>query len=275
MYVYAVPDDGRSVGHNGAMWGVRLVIFSLLGAGCASMSNVQTADTLGKGNFQAAIEPGLWGGASTAGVAAIPHVDASVRFGVSDRVDLGVRAGSSFLEFQSKFMFTDPANPLLAGSIAPTLGGIFASSSAQSSTGSSNAQGIFNLGVPVLVGFKLHGGHQIILGPRVQTLFVFGAGQSSVILGLGSSVGFAWRLTDNFILLPEVSAVYPVVGGDSTSTIFRDLIAGGGTFVQFKLGILFGRMRRAGEEPAARRRREAQEQPSDEGAMPPPPPPSL
>jgi hypothetical protein len=259
------------------MWGVRLVILSLLAAGCASMSNVQTADTLGKGNFQAAIEPGLWGGASAAGVAAIPHVDASVRFGVSERVDLGVRAGSSFLELQSKFMFTDPENPLWAGSIAPTLGGIFASGSSQASMGSSNATGIFNLGVPVLVGLKLRGGHQIILGPRVQTLLVFGSGSpTTVILGLGSSVGFAWRLTDNFILLPEVSAVYPVVGGDSTGAIFRDLIAAGGTFVQFKLGILFGRMRpRAGEDTAPQQRRGQPPPTEDTTAQPPPPPPSL
>ena len=248
-----------------------------LAASCASMSSVQTADTLGKGNFQAAIEPGLWGGASTKGVGVIPHVDAAVRFGVSDRVDLGVRAGSSFLEFQTKFMVTDPANPLLAASIAPTLGGIFAGDASQSGTGSTTATGILDLAVPVLVGFKFHGGHQLILGPRLQSIFVFSGGASSVILGVGSSVGFAWRLTDNFILLPEVSAVYPVVGGDESGVVLKGLVTGGGTFVQFKLGILFGRMRpRDGEAPARRREPESAGPAQDHWQpAPPPPPPSL
>lgn len=238
------------------------------------MSNVQTADTLGKGNFQAGIEPGLWGGASSAGVAAIPHVDASVRFGVSDRVDLGVRAGSSFLEFQSKFMFTEPANPNLAVSIAPTLGGIFATDGSQSTMGASNAAGILNLGVPVLVGFKLRGGHQVILGPRAQGLFVFSGGGATTILGLGTSVGFAWRLTDNFILLPELAAVFPVVGSEATSAIFRGLI-GGGTFLQFKLGILFGRFRPRDGVELQQRRMVPPPPPTPPLSEPPLPPPAL
>jgi hypothetical protein len=234
-------------------------------SGCASLSNVQTADTLGKGKIQVGIEPGLWGGAGSGGAAFLPHVDASLRLGVADRVDLGVRAGSSFLEFQSKFLLTTPGDPRLAISIAPTIGGVVGFGGTTSNGG---AAGLLNIGVPVLIGLKVGSNSEFIIGPRVQNIVFFGSSAgspaSSYLMGLGGSLGFFFGITDTFGLLPEVAAVYPVVGGSNVTGVggaaFQGLNAGGALF-QFKLGIIIGSTRRA---PTA---------PDLQQAPPPPPPP--
>lgn len=230
-------------------------------SGCASISNVQTADTLGKGNIQAGIEPGVWGVASGSGTAIVPHVDAAVRYGVADSVDIGVRAGSSFLELQGKFLFTRAGDPNIAVSLAPTLGGFIVA-------GGGAGGGVLNIGVPVLIGIKTSGGSEFVIGPRVQTLVILGASSSgsatAALFGVGGSLGFAWRISDNFGLMPEFAAVYPVAGGAAASGIgsaFQGLNAGG-AFIQFKLGILIGRFRKV-----------AHNDDIQQGPPPPPPPP--
>lgn len=244
-----------------------LVWSALLAAtGCASLSNVQTADTLGKGNVQVGIEPGLWGGAGSGGATFVPHVDASIRYGVADRVDLGVRAGSSFLELQSKFLVTTPGDPNLAVSIAPTVGGLVGIGT---SSGTSGSAGLLNIGVPVLIGIKTSGGSEFVIGPRMQNIILFGGSGSSsgsvYLMGVGGSLGFYWRIADNFGLLPEVSAVYPVVGAAAASgagaTGLQGLSAGG-ALMQFKLGIIIG----GGRKPSS-------SNPDLRQAPPPPPPP--
>jgi hypothetical protein len=247
-------------------------------AGCASISNVQTADTLGKGNVQVGIEPGLWGAAGTGGAVFLPHVDAAIRYGVADRVDIGVRAGSSFLEFQSKFLLTTPGDPNFALSIAPTVGGIVVIGS--SSTASAGG-GILNFGLPVLFGIKTSGGSEFIIGPRFQNLLLFTGGSSSsagFLLGLGGSLGFFWRIADNFGLLPEVSSVYPVVGAASSIPGGLQSVGAQGALFQFKLGVIIGGGRKPSQEnPDLQQRLQAPPPPPvpvyDVPPPPPPPPP--
>lgn len=223
---------------------VLVAMWVVLGAGCASISNVQTADTLGKGNFQVGIEPGVWGVAAPQGSTFIPHVDGSVRFGVSEGVDLGVRAGFSLIEFQSKFLFTKPGDQHLAISLAPTIGGFVGG-------GGNSSAAWLNLGVPLLVGIKLAGGSELVIGPRLQNLIIWSSSSTSTSatalygLALGSSVGFAWRISDNFGLMPEVSAVYPVVGAANFAGLTQASSGfnAGLAIVQFKLGFLVGRFR--------------------------------
>lgn len=238
-----------------------LLAAAALGSGCASISNVQTADTLGKGNVQVGIEPGLWGAASGSGTGFLPHVDASIRYGVAERVDIGVRAGSSFLELQGKFLVTTPGDPNIAVSIAPTVGGIAIFGGSGTTGGTA---GLINVGVPVLVGIKVGGGSEFVIGPRAQNIIFFGSGGGSggsvYLLGLGGSLGFFWRIADNFGLLPEVSAVYPVVGNISSLGSSAAFSGGGGALLQFKLGVMIGGGRKPKPNP-------------DLQQAPPPPPP--
>lgn len=223
------------------------VVALALASGCVSAGSVQTADTLGRGNFQFAVEPGVWG----AGVVeedvdgiGLPHVDFAARVGVADSVDIGVRVGSSLLEFQTKFLLTDVNHPGLAISLAPSVGGVFASSEAD------DVGGFAHIQLPLLIGLKTSGGSEFVLGPRVTntTLFATSGGDGGVVnvVSVGSSIGYAARLSRNFRLMPEVAVLVPLAGtltlngrsGNATASFT-------GGIVQFKLGLLFGTGRRA------------------------------
>jgi len=217
-----------------------------VGTGCVSISHVQTADTLGQGKSQFAVEPGAGGTAVFSGGEAVdsdvyPHVDLAYRYGVTDTLDLGVRFGSSLLELQGKILLTDPADPDRAISLAPSVMGFFFGS------GGDNVNYV-NVALPVLIGFKTGNGSELVLGPRVTgTSIAIGSrgdtGRVSV-LSLGTSVGYALRVSEGFRLLPEVAVLFPLVGNLSSSNTDSDVVAGfAGGFVQFKLGFLFGRGR--------------------------------
>ncbi|TQF15345.1 hypothetical protein FJV41_13910 [Myxococcus llanfairpwllgwyngyllgogerychwyrndrobwllllantysiliogogogochensis] len=216
------------------------------GTGCVSVSHVQTADTLGAGKFQIAIEPGVGGAAviGESGAAGVyyPHIDLAARFGVTERLDLGVRFGSSLAELQSKFLLTTPDDPNLAISLAPSVMGVFVGND-DAAVGS-----YVNLAVPLLVGFKTAGGSELVLGPRVSATRI-AAGSSTEnaavnLLSVGASVGYALRVTEGFRLMPEVGISVPIVGEFNTTDSSSELGAGfEGGFVQFKLGFLFGRGR--------------------------------
>jgi hypothetical protein len=220
-------------------------LFMAFGTGCVSVSQVQTADTLGSGKFQFGIEPGVGGAAVISddvggGSIYYPHVDLSARYGVSDSVDLGVRFGSSLVELQSKFLLTDPRDPGKAISLAPSVSGVFLGSGDSDSSIS-----YVNVALPLLVGFKTSGGSEFVLGPRVTGTRLSGSAledNAAVnILSVGASVGYALRVTEGFRLMPEVGVSVPVLGEVNTSQSDSEVASGfGGGFVQFKLGFLFG-----------------------------------
>jgi hypothetical protein len=114
------------------------------------------------------------------------RVDEAV--GTLEVTDIGARVGWSLIELQGKFLLTDPANPGKAISLAPTLVGLVIS-------GLGAGAGLLNIGFPVLIGFKLGGGNELILGPRLQTWLLFGAaGGSGAVASLvapGATIGFA------------------------------------------------------------------------------------
>jgi hypothetical protein len=219
------------------------VVTAVVGTGCVSVSHVQTADTLGQGKFQFAMEPGVGGAAvfsSEAGSGSIyyPHVDLAVRYGVTDTVDLGVRFGSSLVELQSKILLSSVEDAGKAISIAPSLMGVFFGSG-------DNSVNYVNLAVPVLIGLKTAGGSEFVIGPRVVGTNISGGsgdGSGSVtVLSLGASVGYALRVSEGFRLMPELGVSFPVVGAADSSGTDSEVSAGfNGGFMQFKLGFLFG-----------------------------------
>ena len=248
---------------------------ALLMGGCASLSNVQTADTLGKGNFQFGIEPGVLVAADASGTATtapawLPHIDVAARWGVTESIDLGVRGGLSLLEFQSKFLFTRPGDPRLAISLAPTLGGLVVNGQ------NKGVEGILNLGVPLLIGIKL-GGNELVLGPRLQNLLLFSGDGVLYGGGVGCSLGYAWHITDRFGLMPEASIVVPVIGGAAFAQQFRaaSVIDSGIAMFQFKLGVLIGRYRKSGVPLPAPPPPVPPAPPPDGTLSPPPLPPAI
>jgi hypothetical protein len=215
------------------------LLLGVVGTGCVSVSHVQTADTLGAGKFQFALEPGMGGAAviseDASGGIYYPHIDLAARYGITDRVDLGVRFGSSLVELQSKFLLTNPNDMGKAISVAPSVMGAF--------LGSEGSDGVsyMNLAVPVLFGLKTSGGSELVLGPRVSaTRLTVGSDAAINILSAGASVGYALRVTEGFRLMPEVGVSIPLVGKVAAGNDSEAAAGFGGGFVQAKLGFLFG-----------------------------------
>ncbi|HEY0881607.1 MAG TPA: hypothetical protein VGD87_08760 [Archangium sp.] len=180
------------------------VLAAVVLSGCVSISSVQRADTLGAGNLQVGVEPGAIAQQTTVpglfyqGYRTYlpgPHLDASLRMGITDRIDLGVRAGFSGVELQSKFMLTERDSRFTV-SLAPTAGG---------------SPAWVTAALPVLVGIGF-GRHQLVLGARVQGTWRFpdGVSASNSALSVGGSLGFAFRVSERLTLLPELALAAPV-----------------------------------------------------------------
>ncbi|MFZ5468306.1 MAG: hypothetical protein ACOZIN_02615 [Myxococcota bacterium] len=236
-----------------------LVAFLLVvAAGCVTPGLYTSPSAIGKGNLQVGIEPALVGAANTSGFAFIPMGNLSLRYGISERLELGGRIGATAIELLSKYQFSDPTSDGPTISIAPTVGG-FALASGGSSGGatSSASVGMFGLQVPVLIGFKTGGGSEFFVGPRILDWLIFSSAGGSVggtgssasatlnVVNLGTSVGYYARVSEGFALVPEINLLYPVfstagvsAGGQSASGSSG---FGNGLFFQFGLGLVFGK----------------------------------
>lgn len=202
--------------------------------GC-SASAVQTAKTNGQGNIQAGIEPGVIGFAG-GGVGGFgPALDLAVRYGVTDKFDLGARLGSAGFEVQTKFQLTGDDGVVLA--LAPSLVPLI--------VGGANAGGGYvAVPVPLLIDIPT-GESALVLGPRLVPRFIFGGGggvsAGGMVLSAGASVGYAAKLADGFRLMPELGVEVPVVGAAAGGGASGAGAIGGGLMWQFKLGVLLGK----------------------------------
>lgn len=226
------------------------VLFVASAAGCLSMGTVQTADTLGKRNFQISAEVGPYGfitpqsGTSNPGV--LPDFDVAFRYGLTDRFDIGARAGGSLLELQTKFLLTNPQNELLAMSLAPTLGGAVLDSKEPAGTVRFT---YFNLALPLLIGIKHFNGNELVFGPRINNMLVarsdIGGGY---LFGVGASIGYAFAIGKILKILPEFAFNVPIAVTASTSSGSGAGTGYGGVIYQFKIGLMFSR-RKVHAEP--------------------------
>lgn len=210
---------------------------------CVTPASYTSASAIGKGNINVAVEPAVLGVAAPGTNLWAPMGNLSARFGVTERLELGGRMGGTALELLSKYQFTNPANPRLAVSIAPSLGGL-ALGAGTASVGS------FGLQVPLLIGLKTGGGSEFFVGPRLLDWLLLGGlgvGTSAAVnvLNVGTSVGYFARVADFFAIVPEINVLYPLLGGafaraGGASTGGNRLL-GGGVFFQVGLGLVFGR----------------------------------
>lgn len=205
-------------------------------SGCATLGTFQNAETLGKGGWEVGIEPSMWGGAGAGGAVTYPHAGVSARVGVSDRVDIGGRIGSTGVEFTTKFGLTarDAAVPI---SFAPTVGGFAIAVSGASA-------GILALHLPVLIGLRVGDRGEFVLGPKAHIYQIFAnsgsLGGSATIWSLGGSAGYSAPVGKTVKLIPEVACVVPVVGTASASGSSVSAFGSSGVLFQVGMGIVIG-----------------------------------
>lgn len=195
-----------------------VLLLSLIMSSCAG--TMQTARTNGQGNFQVGIEPGVIAyeidreaggepGPRVGNVEYFPYLNLSGRYGVAERVDLGLRLSVFEYEFQTKVMITSPEDlDSVAVSVAPSV--VY------------SAGALITAPVKVIVGIPV-GRHELVVAPHALVSFQRGIRS----FGGGGSVGFALKLED-VTLLPELAITTP----------FTDL----SKYLHFNVGvgILFG-----------------------------------
>ena len=211
-------------------------------SGCLTAGVVQTAETAGKDNFQFAFEPGITGIAGGGSGGFLPSFNVAARYGVSDRVDIGGRIGTTLIEAQAKFMVTEPHPDELQVSIAPHLGGLAIGAG-------DTAGGILWVKLPVLLDIPV-GSSDLVLGPGIRYVTVFGvddtgSGGNAGLLLIGSSVGFAGRVGDRARIIPELGIDYVLAGGVSGDGAGLQSLGDGITF-SFQVGIVLGGRDREG-----------------------------
>lgn len=200
-----------------------------LAPGCVVFGTFQSARPIGDGAVQVAVEPaatGTWAGVD--GHESVYPIGLSVRYGLDERTELGLRTGFAMPELQLKRLLTDPGADL-ALSVAPTLGGWV-----------SDLHGIPVLTVggqaPLLVGVPL-GEHELVLEPKL--VWAFGHGLQDPLDGFlltaGSSAGCSFRITRGVRVMPEVTGLFPVLYLGSWPTR-----VGGGFAAQGGVAFLFG-----------------------------------
>ena len=211
----------------------------LLCSGCASIGAMQSADTLGQGKMQVALEVSEQASVSRDTLTVYPMFGTAVRIGVFDWLDVGIRVGPSGGELQPKYRFTKRGSPLII-SVAPSFG-----------VSILDTNGItlrfYNIGVPVLFGIPIEGGHQLVLSARFNDTIAYeSAGSARGLLNLmtGSlSAGFAARVW-RFLIMPELAVGLPL-----WTTSDRYDVEGGVTFgagratVQLNMTVMWGGVR--------------------------------
>jgi len=262
------------------------VAAAVLSTGCLTIGASQPASTMGKGNIQGGVEGQFWGNVtSQSGLLWLPNVAGHLRFGVSDHVDLGVRAGFNGLELQGKFMLTDPESTFVFSLITTPQGGYLPGTS-NMMTGMTTAHlGRFAVPFGGLFGIKL-GNHELVFGAReVNDLYFLrdnfpGAPTTQVFLiGLGASAGIALRLGNSFILMPEFAIQAPIWA--SVTSRFGTGSAFGTPGIQFSAGVtcIFGKMKPRRDAPPPPPADDYPQQPSppgdDQPYTPPPLPPDV
>jgi hypothetical protein len=207
-------------------------LWLIAASGCVGLNTFQSANTLGEGGLQVSVEPSVWGGGKGARPYVYPRLDLSARYGLRDRVDVGFRLGSAGFELQSKFQVTRPDEVGFILSFAPSVGGFFLPVGTPSGAS-------MHLTLPVLLGFGLSGGHQLVLGPKVMEWVV--AGNDEVkgghALYAGASVGLSLKLGETFRVMPELGVVYPIVSNlDSHLDVDKRPLAG---YLGYQFGVAF------------------------------------
>lgn len=227
----------RGCRHYGSVRAAALILFMC--SGCASVGVFQSAQTLGRKNWELGVELSSQAQTSFDSLSLYPLSAVQFRYGVAEAVDVGIRVGPAGLEATSKFMFTQRGAPVHV-SLAPSVGGTFW-------VPSGIALGTGQASLPLLIGVDVSERAELIFAPKVHdSLFAMSAGQAGGTVNqlfLGAAVGVALKF-GRFKVIPDFGFLAPV----ATTTWRSDLPPGTAWFYgrwtfQANVSVSLGRAR--------------------------------
>jgi hypothetical protein len=182
-----------------------LLFISLL-SGCLSTGGAQTASLVERGRVRLTYEPpGVSVTvSSTSGKYYFAPWGFSLKAGLAERFELGLRLGHSGVGLQPKVLLTAKDSRWIV-SCAPFVEGatlLIAES--------------LNAGVPVYLGYRTTRGHEWVFAPRVQYFSGMfdpvntGSRAVESYVSVGATMGFAAKVNESLRLMPEVGFLKPV-----------------------------------------------------------------
>jgi len=199
--------------------------------GCLTLTGCYSFSTLGRARILAPHQVEIFGAPAAAiqvvsnAATVRPVGDLGVRYGLSDRWELDGRVNTLGATVGPRLQLIRSADPsngfdlLVAPALAYTYPDKFA------------------LELPLLLGWNVGKGDQIVLAPRLVYQARFSdEGVSyplSYVFG-GASIGFAWKLSRHWTLLPEVSFLTQLYSQPGFSSNLEGTLG-----IQASAGVLF------------------------------------
>ncbi len=179
-------------------------VIALAACGCASMTTLQTARTLEKGDiaydFAGVATSDLGRDMFERGVTVGPQFVAGARGGLADGVDFGIHIWPVGFKAGPKARLID--TDYFALSVAPEIG-----------LEKTYAFYGVDLYLPLLVEVDFTDFLALYASPKaIGRMSIFHGFTTD--LGVGGSVGFAISVTDSVTILPEASVLYPAYRGE-------------------------------------------------------------
>ncbi len=183
----------------------------------------------------------------------VPNLTGSIRYGVADSLDVGVRWGTNGVDLLGKVRVTPADLDNVVVAVLPSMGGIYLPLEGGDVS-------MLNLQLGVLVGMKIGEKNQIVFGPKVQSWQAQGAVDGVDVTGsyvaAGGSAGLAIRLSPSVRLVPELSLAAPLswkVRAEREEEIFQTTTLPEGQRMLFQGGVavLLGRRVSPTDAPSA------------------------
>lgn len=207
-----------------------LLLMIASATGCATLTSYQSARPLDDGGVQIALEPGYLLTRSEHAKGDVAAVSASVRIGVHDCAEVGIRVGNVRPELMAKFLLAGVTPDDVAVSIAPTLGGFWFD------TGGEGSAQIYST-TTLLIGIPAGEWSEVVLGPKFELTWGTDLDTEAWAFTITPAVFVAWfiRAHRHFAIVPEIVVAYPLLHAGTGGPV-----VGGGFALQAGIGLVIG-----------------------------------
>lgn len=238
MSTSSLPVSGAAVA---SQWTGRLLLATLcaFGGGC-SIATLGTALPIDQGTSQIVVAPSVVRVALSGKPYTGPQVELGGRYGLSKNVDIGARIwlplpGYS-LDTRIALRRSEDRERGFDIGLQPGASYIYV----PGGEADSSPLHIASVTVPLLLGWNLGGGKQLVVAPKfidVLSASSSADGKAANLLTVATTVGFIWPLTSNFSIVPEVGFGKLLLG---TVEGFGSDLWMSGVSGQLSIGLLFG-----------------------------------
>lgn len=213
---------------------------ALLSTGCATFTSLGSARTIDEGTSQLFVAPEMGRVKRNGKPLWSPQLELGARYGFSESVELGLRLWlpNASLDAKVQLVRAESEHEGFDLAIDPSVG--YLGGFSGTATGEGDTLHVLTFGLPLLVGWNVGGGHQVVGSVKAIDQIWTGTGDATMtanLLFVGGSLGFLWRVTDGFRLMPEVGAGFPIA---QTLSGFGTDVGFDGLSGQVGVALLFG-----------------------------------